>query len=305
MPIKTTVEAIREATAQLLESSSDYFVIGEGVPDPKACFGSTKDLHKDFPGRIFDMPVSENGMTGVCIGAALGGMRPIMVHMRIDFLLYAADQIINNAAKWHAIFGGQQSVPMVIRAVLGRGWGQGLQHSQRLEKMFASIPGLKVVCPSNAYDAKGLLIAAARDNNPVLYFDHRWIHEMKSEVPDEMYEIAIGEPKVLRDGVIPVTAWGYMVHEVMKAAEFLDKQGIEIQVIDSRGPIDGSAGLVIEELSMCPPSPGASRGFYPTPVSIMTEVGQRLGVPVDTTAAELYVNSKPHDTPNEDFRGPF
>lgn len=309
MPTRTTAEAIREATAQLLAESPDYYVIGEGINDPKAAFGTTKDLHKEFPGRVFDMPVSENGMTGVGIGTAIVGMRPIMVHMRADFLLYAMDQIVNNGAKWHQMFGGRGgNVPMVIRAVVGRGWGQGLTHSQHLESLFAQIPGLKVVCPSNAYDAKGLLISAARDNNPVLFFEHRWIHDLKSEVPDEMYEVDLIEPAMKREGKdFLLMAWGYMVHECMKAAEFLSKQGIEIGVLDTRGPVEVNfqKASVIREESGCPPSPHISRFFYPNVFSIMIEVGQKMNVKVDLTEAVKYLEGRPHDVPNPDFKGPF
>lgn len=307
MPVKTTVQALREATAQLLAESPDYYVIGEGVTDPKGAFGSTLNLHKEFPGRVWDMPVSENGMTGVCIGSAIAGMRPIMVHMRADFLLYAMDQIVNNAAKWHAMFGGQGgNVPMVIRAIIGRGWGQGLQHSQHLESMFASIEGLQVMCPSNAYDAKGMLITAARSKNPTIFFEHRWIHDLKAEVPDEMYEVP-DTPTFLKTGDGPtLISWGYMVHECLKAAEFLAKQNIHVSVIDARGPVNSMDGfIVIKEESCCPPAPSLSKGFYPSIVSIMIEVAEHLGVKVNLTEALAYEDSKPHDIPNPDFKGPF
>ncbi len=308
MPIKTTAEAIREATAQLLNESPDYYVIGEGITDPKGAFGTTRHLQSEFPGRVFDMPVSENGMTGVCIGSAVAGMRPIMVHMRADFLLYAADQIINNAAKWFQMFGGKGgSVPMVIRAVIGRGWGQGVQHSQHLENLFGAVPGLKVVCPSNAYDAKGMLIAAARNNGPVLFFEHRWIHDMKSEVPDKMYQVSIHEAKMVRSGnEVTLAAWGYMVHECLKAGYFLSRQGVEISVMDTRGPIDdGPDYEVISEASCCPPAPTLSKYFYPSIVQIMIRVGELLDKKIVLTEASAYEASRPHDVPNPDFKGPF
>lgn len=311
MPSKilTTAEAIREATALLLKESPEYYVIGEGVTDPKGAFTTTINLHKEFPGRVFDMPVAENGMTGVCIGTAIAGMRPIMVHMRADFLLYAADQIINNAAKWYQMFGGRGgAVPMVIRAIIGRGWGQGIQHSQHLESIFAMIPGLEVVCPSNAYDAKGMLIAAARSKNPVLFFEHRWIHDLKSEVPDELYEIPLNQPNIVREGKGPVVAaWGYMVHECLKAAEFLSKQGIDVCVVDCRGPVEGNEKkyILIKEESGCPPAPHLSRFYYPSITEIMMTVGEHMGRKISLTEAVAYESSRPHDVPNPDFRGPF
>lgn len=281
MPIKTVAEAIREAQAQLLESDPSVFLIGEGVNDQGA-FGTTKGLKDEFPGRVMEMPVSENGMTGVCIGAAINGLRPIMIHMRADFLLYAADQIINNAAKWWGMFGGKNGTcPIVIRAIIGRGWGQGMQHSQHLENMFSEIPGLKVVCPSNAYDAKGLLIWAARQNNPVLFFEHRWIHELKCEVPDGMYEIK-PEQKMLKfvHGAPIIATYGYLVHEAMKAASKTD-----LSVFDTRGPI----GANWFEDSCCPPSPHLSKGFYPEAYDL----------------CPLIPRHEPHDVPNPAFKGPF
>lgn len=306
MPIKSVAEAINEATRQLLAENPNYYVIGEGLSDGKRAFGTVPDV----PGRVFDMPVSENGMTGVCIGSAVAGMRPIMVHMRADFLLYAADQIINNAAKWFAMFGGQAgNCPMVIRAVMGRGFGQGYQHAQRLERMFAEIPGLKIVVPSNAYDAKGLLIAAARDNNPVLFFEHRWIHELKCEVPDETYEIPLSKIKAIRQGDDAIiTTYGYMVHECVKAAEFLSQQDIEVTIIDLRGPTQAVDGYInIIEDSCCPPAPSLSKHFYHNAATICMKVAKHLGVDkiFDFYPVTEYVNSQLHDVPNPDFVGPF
>jgi len=233
MRVINCTEAIREATQQLLASSKDYYLIGEGVPDPKAIFGSTAKLKAEFPDRVFDMPISENGLTGVAIGSALNGMRPIMVHQRVDFTLYAMDQIINNAAKWYSMFGGQKSVPMVVRMIIGRGWGQGNQHSQNLEMLYSHIPGLKVVAPSTAYNAKGLLIAAAEDQNPVIMIEHRWIHNTTSDVPQEMYRVPLGKARVAHTGSdVTIVTWGYMTFEVLKAVEFLEQQGLSCEVLD-------------------------------------------------------------------------
>src|SRR3989344_8027985 len=160
-------EAIREAIEQCMEENKNVFIIGEGVPDPKGIFGTTLGLKQKFGDkRVLDMPLSENGLTGVCIGAALTGLRPILTHQRLDFSLLSIDQIINNAANWHYMFGGQLKVPLVIRMIIGRGWGQGAQHSQNLQALFAHIPGLKVVMPSQPHNAKGLLMASIADPNP-------------------------------------------------------------------------------------------------------------------------------------------
>jgi len=235
-------EAIREATDQLMAESDRVYVMGLGVPDPKAIFGTTSGLEAKYGNkRVFDMPTSENAMTGVCIGSALVGMRPIMVHQRIDFLLLAFDQIVNNAAKWYSMFNGQQSVPLVIRAIVGRGWGQGPQHSQNLQAMFAHVPGLKVVAPALPADAKGMLIAAVHDEDPVLFIEHRWLHSTFGHVPTEMYDTPLGKAKIVRPGTdVSIVATSFMVIEALRAAEALARDGIEAEVVDVRSirPID-------------------------------------------------------------------
>ncbi len=233
MRIINFVEALREGTEQLLASDSSVYVIGEGVPDPKCIFGTTAKLKGLFPTRVFDMPIAENGLTGVAIGTALNGMKPIMVHQRMDFTLYAMDQLINNAAKWFSMFGGQKSVPMVVRMIIGRGWGQGNQHSQNLEALYSHIPGLKVVVPSSAYAAKGLLMAAVADPNPVIFIEHRWLHNTTSDVPEEHYQVPIGKARVARQGSdITIVTWSHMTLEVMKAVEYLEKQNVSAEVLD-------------------------------------------------------------------------
>jgi pyruvate/2-oxoglutarate/acetoin dehydrogenase E1 component len=232
----TYAEAIREAIEQSMEKDSSVFVIGEGVPDPKYIFGTTKGLAEKFgASRVLDMPVAENGMTGVCIGAALNGLRPIMVHQRVDFLLLALDQLVNNAAKWHYMFGGQTTVPLVLRAIIGRGWGQGAQHSQNLQALFAHIPGLKVVMPATAYDAKGLLLASIEDNSPVIYIEHRWLHNITGNVPKKAYKVQIGKANVVTNGdEVTIVATSYMTVEAIKAAKFLEKAGISVEIVDVR-----------------------------------------------------------------------
>lgn len=227
------VEALREGTDQLLSTDNSVYLIGEGVPDPKFIFGTTAKLKDKHPARVFDMPISENGLTGVAIGSALNGMKPIMVHQRMDFTLYAMDQLINNAAKWYSMFGGQKSVPLVVRMIIGRGWGQGNQHSQNLEALYAHVPGLKVVVPSSAYAAKGMLVAAVRDPNPVIFIEHRWLHNTTSDVPSDLYEVPIGKARVAREGSdLTIVTWSYMTLEVMKAVEFMEKQGVSVEVLD-------------------------------------------------------------------------
>lgn len=238
----TYAQALREATQQSMEKDPEVILIGEGVPDVKSIFGTTAGLMENFGNkRVFDMPLSENGLTGICIGAAISGMRPIMVHQRIDFTLLALDQLINNAAKWHYLFNGQKSVPLVVRMIIGRGWGQGAQHSQSLQALFAHIPGLKVVMPSMPYDAKGMLISAIEDNNPVIFIEHRWLFHIKGHVPEEPYRVPLDKSKTIREGKhVTIAAISYMVIEALHVADYLEKYGIYVTVISvhALNPLD-------------------------------------------------------------------
>jgi pyruvate dehydrogenase E1 component beta subunit len=181
------------------------------------------------------MPTSENAMTGVAIGAALNGIKSVMTHQRIDFFLLAMDQLVNSAAKWHYMFGSQNSIPITIRLIIGRGWGQGPTHSQNLQAWFAHIPGLKVVMPTTPEDAKGLLISSIFDPNPVVFLEHRWLHNSIGEVPDGDFRIPIGKAKVVRSGIdITIVSMSYMTIEALHAADYLATQGISCEIIDLR-----------------------------------------------------------------------
>jgi pyruvate dehydrogenase E1 component beta subunit len=237
------IEAIREALDQSMVQDERVIVIGEGVPDPKAIFNSTLGLQEKFgKDRVFDMPLSENGVTGACIGAAIAGMRPVMIHQRIDFALLSLDQLINNAAKWHYMFNGKSSVPLVIRMIIGRGWGQGPQHSQSLQALFALIPGLKVVMPTTAHDAKGMMVAAIRDDNPVIFLEHRWLHPVVDSVPESIYEVPLDKAEILCEGSdITIATFSYMTIEALIAARaLLSITGISVELIDMRSvrPLD-------------------------------------------------------------------
>lgn len=236
-------EAVREGLDQAMDRDERVIVIGEGVPDPKAIFGTTAGLREKYGDRrVFDMPLAENGLTGACIGAALCGMRPVMVHQRIDFALLAMDQLVNNAAKWHYMFDGQASVPLVVRMIVGRGWGQGPQHSQSLQAMFAQIPGLKVVMPATARDAKGMLIAAIEDDNPVLFIEHRWLHSILDDVPEGMYRVELNRVRSLHQGGdVTIAAFSYMAIEALTAARaLLEAMDVSVEVLDMRSvrPLD-------------------------------------------------------------------
>ena len=238
----TYASAINEALATALELDANVICYGLGVPDPKGVFGTTLGLQEKFgEKRVFDMPTSENAMTGVAIGASLNGIRPVMTHQRLDFFLLCLDQLVNNAAKWHYMFGGKASVPITIRLIVGRGWGQGPTHSQSLQSWFMHIPGIKVIMPTTAADAKGLLLESIFDDNPVIFIEHRWLYDLKGEVPSGDFRIAIGKAKQMSTGSdISIVSVSYMTIEALHAIETLEKQGITCDLIDLRSinPID-------------------------------------------------------------------
>jgi len=225
--------AINEALHQMMEQDKSAFLIGQGVKSPWYVGNTARGLLERFGSeRVIDTPVSENAVTGSAVGAALVGMRPVVVHPRVDFMMYALDPIINEAANWHYMFGGKLSVPVVIWGIINRGGEQAAQHSQALHALFAHIPGLKVVMPSTPYDAKGLMIAAIRDDNPVVYIDDRWLYEIEGEVPEEIYEVPIGKAAIRKEGKdVSLVATSYMVHNAVHAAEELARDGIEVDVL--------------------------------------------------------------------------
>jgi len=238
----TYAQALNEAIDLSLARDPHVYVIGLGASDTEGVFGTTRNLAQKYGARrVFDMPVSESAMTGIALGSALVGMRPVMSHVRLEFSILAMDQICNQAAKWHYMFGGQSCVPLTIRMIVGRGWGQGPQHSQSLHAWFAHIPGLKVVMPSTVHDAKGLLMAAIADNNPVIFIEHRWLHNVRGHVPEGAYEVPLGQPKIVRQGRdVTIVASSYSTLESLRAAERLASKGVEAEVIDLRtlSPLD-------------------------------------------------------------------
>ena len=238
----TYAQAVRESLDQALGQDPLVYIIGLGAPDPKGIFGTTVGLaEKHGADRVIDMPVSENAMTGIALGSAITGMRPVMTHQRLDFVLLAMEQIVGQAAKWHFMFGGNVSVPLVIRLVIGRGWGQGPQHSQSLHSWFAHIPGLKVVMPTTPYDAKGLLTSSIEDNNPVIFLEHRWLHNTIGNVPEETYRIPLGTATIRRAGTdVTIVSLSHMNLEALRAADILTDEGISVEIVDVRSlrPLD-------------------------------------------------------------------
>jgi pyruvate dehydrogenase E1 component beta subunit len=241
-------KAINEAIFLSMKKDKNVLLMGLGVDDPKGIFDTTKNLDKYFPSlRVFDMPASENSMTGFAIGLAISGKRPIITHQRVEFSLLSMDQIINQAAKWFYMSAGKRNVPLVIRLIIGRGWGQGPQHSQSLESIFAHIPGLKVVCPSNPYNAKGLLISSIEDNNPVIFFEHRWSHGIKGYVPKKYYKTPIGKSSYITRGKdLTIITFSYMVNEAIVVNKILRENRIFAELIDlqSLRPLDKKKFLI-------------------------------------------------------------
>ena len=240
--VVTYVDALLEAMGQEMRRDEDVFVFGLDVDDHKGIQGSTVGLVDEFGAdRVFTTPLSEDAMTGVAIGAAMAGMRPVHVHIRMDFLMLCMNQLINMAAKSHYMYDGQVSVPMVVRAMIGKSWGQGAQHSQGLHSLLMHIPGLKVVAPSNAYDAKGCLTTAIRDNNPVIFVEHRLLYYTDAYVPEESYTVPFGQARTVREGGdLTIVGVSNMLVECLRAQELLAEEGISAEVIDpvSLVPLD-------------------------------------------------------------------
>jgi acetoin:2,6-dichlorophenolindophenol oxidoreductase subunit beta len=238
----TYAQAIFEATRQEMERDDSVIVFGCNVDDGRGLYGTTLDLHRMFGReRSFDTPLSEDAMTGVAIGAALAGARPIHVHQRMDFLLLCMNQLVNLAAKYSYMFAGAVSVPMVVRAIIGRSWGQGAQHSQALHSYFMHVPGIRVAAPATPHDAKGCLITAIRDNNPVIFMEHRMLYGLSGIVPEQSYEVPFGQARTLTRGDdVTIVGISHMVVECVRAKHLLEEVEIAAEVIDpiTLTPID-------------------------------------------------------------------
>src|SRR5690554_2847955 len=238
----TYAEAIREAIRQAMEQDERVFLLGEDVGVYGGAFGVSAGLIDQFgEERIRDTPISEAAIAGACIGAALTGMRPIGEIQFMDFVTLSMEQLVLQAAKLRFMFGGKATVPFVLRMPGGAGTGAAAQHSESLENWFVHVPGLKVVMPSNAYDAKGLLLAAIDDDNPVIFVEHKLLYKTKAHVPEEMYRIPLSQTNIAREGTdLTVVATSLMVQRALEAADILAEEGIEIEVIDPRtlNPLD-------------------------------------------------------------------
>ena len=232
----TYLEAVREAMTQEMERDSRVFLIGEDVGEYGGAFQVSYGMLEKFgPERILDTPITELGLTGAATGAALIGMRPIAEIMFMDFTTLASEQLVNQAAKLRFMFGGNATVPLVLRTPAGSGTGAAEHHSQSFENWFVHVPGLKVVMPTTPYDAKGLLIASIRDDNPVVFIEHKLLYKTKGDVPEDIYEIPLGKADIKREGKdLTIIATSIMVQRSLGAAEELAKEGIDVEIVDPR-----------------------------------------------------------------------
>jgi acetoin:2,6-dichlorophenolindophenol oxidoreductase subunit beta len=257
MTKKSYRQAINEALRQEMRRDPNVIIIGEDVAGGQGAsgdtggvggvFGVTGGLYKEFgPGRVIDTPISESAIIGAASGAALTGMRPVAEIMFVDFVGVCFDQIYNQAAKFRYMFGGKARTPMVIRTMIGAGYRAGAQHSQTLHPLFTMVPGLKVAMPSNAYDAKGLLISAIRDDDPVIFMESKVLYDSEMEVPDEAYRVPFGEAQVVREGKdLTLVGFGPTVRRALEVAQTLAAEGIGVEVVDPRttSPLDEDAIL--------------------------------------------------------------
>jgi pyruvate/2-oxoglutarate/acetoin dehydrogenase E1 component len=228
------VDALREAVDQEMARDPSVLCFGLDVDDPKAIQGTTRGLAEKYgPDRVFGTPLSEDAMTGVAVGAAIAGLRPVHVHIRMDFLMLAMNQLVNVAAKCSYMYGGQVQVPMTVRCMIGKSWGQGAQHSQGLYSFFMHVPGFKVAAPATPYDAKGCLVAAIRDPNPVVVVEHRLLYPHRGPVPEALYEVRPGRARVSVPGRdVTLVGISHMQVECLRAARYLEQVGVVAEVID-------------------------------------------------------------------------
>lgn len=306
-------DAINEAHRIALKGDPNCFVIGQGVNNPWFVGRTTVGLMEEFgKERVMDSPISEAAMTGACIGAAMAGAHPIVFHPRMDFMYLTLDQVINHCASWNYMFNGKVHVPIVIRGIVNRGGEQGAQHSQSPFGIYANIPGLKVVAPATAKDAKGLLLAALKDPDPVIYIDDRWLYEVEDEVSKEYYETPIGKANVLAEGSdISIIAASYMVKEAVKAAGELESEGISCEVIDLRAlkPLDvetvarsvmktGRAVVSIAEWAYASVAASVVREIYDRTFSVLKAPVEMVTLPdcpapaSETLEAAYYINAE-------------
>lgn len=317
--ILTSAQAINEALAIMGERDKNVLLMGQGIDDNGAFYGTTADLQRIYQDRLIETPVSENAMVGVAVGLAISGKRPIIQFHRVEFALLAMEQIINNAAKMHYISKGQHKCPLVIRMIIGRGWGQGPEHSQSLEAMFAYIPGLKVLMPTFPEDYKGMLISAIEDDNPVVIIEHRWTHYVKGSVPEGYYKSDITRPKKLRDGNSfmkkTIVATSYSVIDALKKNKGHDIFDLRVlrplDIDDIIKSVSYTKKLVIYDTGYKTYGIGAEIIARCTESELQFTI-ERFGIPDHPIPSSrgylqgLYPDTPPIiDSPDPTFQGPF
>lgn len=246
----TYLEAVREALSQEMRNNEDVFMLGEDIGVYGGAFGVSRGMIEEFgPDRIRNTPISEAAISGTAVGAALTGMRPVLELQFSDFITIALDNIANQAAKIRYMYGGKGTIPMVLRTPSGSGTGAAAQHSQSLEAWVAHIPGLKVVQPSTASDAKGLLKAAIDDNNPVIFYEHKLLYKNSEDVPEEQYTVPLGVADVKREGSdATIVATAVMVHKSLEAADLLAEKGVNVEVVDPRTLVPFDTETVVDSV---------------------------------------------------------
>lgn len=229
-------KALNEAIIQEMEKDPNIFVYGLGVTDYKKIFGLTDNIIEKFgKERCFETPLCEDTMIGFGLGSAINGLKPINIHTRVDFLILAMNQLINMVSSYRYGIAKNIKIPFVIKAIIGRGWGQGFQHSKSLHSIFSHIPGLKVVMPTTPRDAKGLLISSIRDNNPIIFIEHRWLFWQEAEVPEESFAIPLGKANIIKNGKdLTIVATSWMNVEALQAAQILKRKNVSVEIIDPR-----------------------------------------------------------------------
>ena len=242
----TYAEAIRDGIRVEMKRDPAVYLCGEDVGKFGGCFGVTAGLVDEFPGRVVDTPISETAIVGSSVGAAAAGLRPIAEIMFVDFMGVCMDELFNQAVKMRYMFGGKAKVPLVVKTIAGAGVAAAAQHSQSMEAWFTNIPGLKTVMPSTPADAKGLMASAIRDNNPVLFIEHKQLLGVSGDVPEDEYLVPLGKASIMRPGTdVTIVAWSWMAQKALAAAEILEKEGISAEVLDPRTlvPLDKASIL--------------------------------------------------------------
>jgi len=293
-------EGIREGLIEAARRDRNVLIMAEGVDDPSSVYGTTKGIAEHaHPDQVIEMPISENGLMGVAIGAAMMGKRPVISLHRVEFALLAIEQLFNNAAKTHYVSNGVHRVPLVVRMVIGRGWGQGPEHSQSLEAVFAHVPGLKVLMPAMPADTKGMMIAAVEDDNPVVVIEHRWCHYATGDVPEGYYTSPLDGPHRIRKGSdVTLVASSYMTLESMRAADALHETGVSADVFDLRVLRPLNLDPIIESVQRTGRLITVDTGFrmYGVGAEIVSEITQRAFPSLKS--APRRIGLPPHPTPS-------